>query len=129
MTLRRRTMVVSGGRHRMMLCKFYVEPPRVPVSCMIEHGSGLMEQAIELAPLPPRMSNAARTELYELTSWISIIEHWDFETRALSIAFALQLTVLVFVDFHTFALFGRQENPPERTPLLPLFRVVDTQYS
>ena len=52
----------------MMLCKFYVEPPRVPVSCMIEHGGGLIEQEIEFLFLPPRMSKAVRTELYELTS-------------------------------------------------------------
>lgn len=71
--LRPRKVVVSGGRHRIMLCKLYIEPSRVPVSCMIKHGGKLMEQAIESFLSPPRMSKAARTELYELTSEYRIL--------------------------------------------------------
>ena len=55
----------------MMLCKLYIEPPRGAVSCIINHGGCLVEQALNrVFPTPFRMSKAAHTELNQLNPCI-----------------------------------------------------------
>ena len=68
MTLGPRKMGLSGGRHRMMLCKLYIEPSRGPVSLhdrarKLPHSSKQANRNF----LPPksRMSKATHTEMYE----------------------------------------------------------------